>query len=141
MERMQSELSKLATQRIGNGLRIIRVEDGLIFEHRNASHFLAEIDLRATKITVPVTAEFRDHPEFDEEQLVERGLEAIAPSLEKYHQRGYEVRETEFQPAYDAPVHGEADVPIFIAYVERRLDGEQELLDELPWLLEQLPTK
>ena len=141
MERMQSELSKLARQRIGNGLQIIRVEDGLIFEHRNASHFLAEIDLRATKITVPVTAEFRDHPEYDGDELVERGLEAIAPSLEKYRQRGYEVRETEFQPAYNAPVHGEADVPIFIAYVERHLEGKGELLDELPWLLEQLPTK
>ena len=141
MQKLREEVARRAREKIGNGLRIIQVENGLIFEHRNASHFVAEINLENPCITVPVTAEFRDHPDYDEEQLVDRAMELLRPRLREYHRRGYDIRETDFQPGYDAAGYGDHSVPVFIAFVQRWLDDDEELFDELSWLLERLPAK
>lgn len=141
MERKQSRIEKRARKHFNNGLQIYTVEDGLIFEHRNASHFVAEIDLRGSKISVPLTAEFRDHPDYTEDELVEHAMEQLRPLLKRYRQRGYQLRETDFQPAQPGMSYRESNIPIFVAFVERHLQGEEELFEELNWLLEQLPAK
>lgn len=128
-------------QRI-QGLEIIRVDDALILEHRNASHFLAELDTSTARLTVPVTAEFRDHPEYDGHQLVDRAMEVLKPRIRHYVRRGYHVRETEFLPGATEPsAYDKPPIPTFIAYLDRRLDDADELPDELEWLLDQLPAK
>lgn len=138
MQEMGDEIAKQAQQRLGRPLKVLRVEEGLIFEHRKASHFLAEIDLRSGRFTVPVTAEFLDHPEYDGEELVEHAMELLRPRLEMYRQRGYRLRESEWQPGRDNSTYGEEKVPVFVAYVERRIEDPEEVIDELAWLLERL---
>lgn len=140
MDGLQSRVEEYARERFRRGLRVIRVEDGLIFEHRNATHFLAEVDLRKPEITVPVPAEFRDHPEYSEDEIVDHAMNILRPRLRKYRNRGYEIREIEFQPAASSP-YEETNVPIFVAFLERSLGDEDELLAELDWLLAQLPDK
>lgn len=141
MKRTRSRVERRARQKFNSGLQIISVEDGLIFEHRNASHFVAEINLRAEKISVPVTATFSDHPDYDEDEIVEHAMEELRPRLRRYRERGYRIRETEFQPAQVDNQYREGSVPIFIAFVQRDLEGEEDLYNELDWLLEQLPAK
>lgn len=124
------------------GLEIIRIDNALILEHRNASHFLAELDMSTARLTVPVTAEFRDHPEYDGHRLVDRAMEVLEPRIRHYVRRGYHVRETEFLPGAAQPSNYEKPpVPTFVAYLDRRIDDVDELPDELEWLLGQLPAK
>lgn len=135
------EVMEKVRKRLGPKLKLIRVGDGLIFEHRNAGYFLAEVDLKGAKITVPVTAEFRDHPEYEGEELVEHAMEVLRPRLKMYARRGYRVREVEWQPGYSSSSYDERRVPAFVAYIERDLEDWEELYEELPWLLERLPEK
>lgn len=141
MKEKQTRIEEHARQRFGRGLEIYRVGNGLIFEHRNASHFVAEIDLAASKISVPVTIEFPDHPDYSEDEIVDHAMEQLRPRLRDYRERGYRVRESEFQPADPGEPQREASTPIFVAYVERKLDGEDDLFDELACLIERLPEK
>ena len=137
----RDEIVQRVRERLNHGMRILRVEDGLIFEHRNASYFLAEVDLRAAKITVPVTAEFRDHPDYTEDELVEHAMDVLRPRLRCYRDRGYRIREMEWQPGYRSASYDQTKVPVFVAFVERELDDWEELYEELPWLLERLPVR
>ncbi len=137
----RDEIVDRLRKRLNHGMRIIRVEDGLIFEHRNATHFLAEIDLQGGKITVPVTADFRDHPDYTEDEIVEHAMEVLRPRLRLYRDRGYRIRETDWQPGYRSATYDGTKIPVFIAFVEKDLDGREQLYAELAWLLEQLPDR
>ena len=137
----RDQIVEAIRRRIDHGLRIVRVEDGLIFEHRNATHFLAEVNLCHARLTVPVTAEFIDHPDYTEDELVEHAMELLGPRLERYRQRGYHLRETDWQPGYRSATYDETKVPVFIAFVDRQLEDWEELYQELAWLLEQLPQR
>ena len=139
MRQTREQVETQVRERLNHGMKIIRVEDGLIFEHRNARHFLAEVDLKGSKITVPISADFVDHPDFTDEELVDQAMKVLRPRLERYYGRGYRIREMEWQPGYQSHTYNEHQRPIFMAFVERELADWDELFDELPWLLEQLP--
>lgn len=137
----RNQVETRVRNRLNHGMKIVRVEDGLIFEHRNARHFLAEVDLRASKISVPISADFPDHPDWKDDELIDAAMEVLRPRLESYHRRGYRIREMEWQPGYQSPTYDEHQRPIFVAYLERKLEDWDELFDELPWLLRQLPQR
>ena len=141
MQETRKQVETRVRERLNGKMKILRVEDGLIFEHRNARHFLAEIDLRGRRLTVPLSADFLDHPDWEDEELVEQAMKVLRPRLQRYHRRGYRIREMEWQPGYQSPTYDEHQRPIFLAYLERELDDWDELFEELPWLLEQLPER
>ena len=141
MQKLRERVARRIRGRLNGGLEIVRIEDGLIFDHRNASHFVAEVNLRHNRITVPVVAEFRDHPDYGEDELVEKAMDVLEPRLRMYHRRGYRLRETDFQPGYKANGYADHPVPIFIALIDQTVDNDEELDAEIAWLLEQLPAK
>lgn len=140
MSDLQEVTNRELREHIDN-LEIHRVEDGLIIEHRNASHFVAEIDLRSARLTIPVTAEFHNHLEYDGDELVDRALDQLEPRLRRYVGRGYRIRETEFQPGSGSRQYEKVQIPVFVAYLDRQIEDRDELFDELDWLLERLPDK
>lgn len=141
MKDIQQDVVSRVRDRIDGGLTIRRVGDGLIFEHRNATHFVAEVDLHGAKITVPVIAEFSDHPDWSDDELVDHAMDVLRPRLKMYRQQGYRIREMEWQPGYQSPTYNEHQIPIFVAYLERELTDWEELYEELPWLLGKLATR
>lgn len=141
MLKVQEEIVNLARQSLNHGLSIKRVEDGLIFKHRNAAHFVAEVNLRTARLTVPLTAEFLDHPGYSEDELVEHALQELGPSLTDYKARGYQLREMEWRPAHQSEAYDESQIPIFVAFMERQLEDWDELFEELPWLIDRLPQR
>ena len=135
------EVMRSVRERLGRGMKIVRVGDGLIFEHRNAAYFLAEVDLKAAKISVPVTAEFRDHLEYDGDELISHAMDELKPRLDIYAERGYRIREVEWQPAQRVSSYDDRNIPVFVAFVERELEDWDELFEELIWLLDRLPQR
>ena len=127
----------------GGQLQLWRVGEGVIIDHRDARHFLAVISLRQPKISVPVSAEFCHHPEYGGEELVDKAMETLRPRLQTYRNRGYALREVEWSPAA-SPVtstYSNWQVPMVVAYMEQGFENWDQVVDELPWLVERLARR
>ena len=141
MLQVADEIVAQAQKRVGRPLKIVRVEDGLIFEHRNALYFVAEIDLSASHIAVPLAVDFPEHPDYEGEELVDHAMAQLKPRLRSYYERGYRLRETESRPSHNGGSYDEDNTATFIAFVERPIDDWKQIADELVWLIDRLPDR
>lgn len=141
MKDRSDQLASQTKKRLGPSVQVRRVKQGLIFKHRNAQYFLAEVDLEDERLTVPVATEFSDHPDCEGDELVALAMKELKPRLQMYRDRGYRLRETEWRPAQPGGSYDENKVPVFVAFMDRPIGDWSQLDEELTWLLDQLTVR
>lgn len=139
MEPVVYQLIDQARRRLGRHLRITHLEQGLIFNHRNALYFLAQLDRWASHLAVPLAVEFPDHPDDTGDALLDRAMDNLSPRLRDYYRRGYRLRETEWRPRGPHGAYREDRAPTVIVFVDRPMTADDDIIAELIWLIARLP--
>lgn len=139
-EEDRRELKELEKS-LGNAFEISEIEGAVRISHNKSRSFLVEYDPPANEVRVVLMSSFEDQPDLEGEELLEAGREALRPEVKRYKARGYREEDAQGRPAMQSKDYDGKEIPVTVIHLVRELGKEEEIVDEVGWLVEQIPSR